>query len=150
MNEATLVTEAPVLKPLTPEQDMLLCQVVIDALENETVEEVAIDVQHFINEGVYYRTCRVPKGITILGAFIKIPTTVIVSGDCFVTLGNTIGRLTGYHVIKAEAGRRQLFKSVDQDTFVTMCFKTSATTVEDAEKEFTDEWKLLTTNREKL
>lgn len=136
------------LLPLTPEQNNLLCDMVIYALEH-CDQEVDILIEHFIHEGVYYRTCKVPKGVAIVGAFIKIPTTVIVSGDCYVTLGNTVGRLEGYNVIKAEAGRRQAFRAVE-DTYITMCFKTDAKDVKDAEKEFTNEWMLLTTNREEL
>lgn len=137
------------LLPLTPEQNNLLCDMVMYAVEYYGDQEVDIPIEHFIHEGVYYRTCKVPKDTAIIGAFIKIPTTVIVSGDCYVTLGNTIGRLEGYNVIKAEAGRRQAFRAVE-DTYITMCFKTESTDVKEAEKEFTDEWMLLTTNREEL
>lgn len=135
------------LLPLTPEQNNILCEMAKYAIEH--CDEVDIPIEHFIHEGVYYRTCKVPKDTAIIGAFIKIPTTVIVSGDCYVTLGNTIGRLEGYNVIKAEAGRRQAFRAVE-DTYITMCFKTESTDVKEAEKEFTDEWMLLTTNREEL
>ena len=135
------------LLPLNPEQNNLLCDMVMYAVEH--CQEVDIPIEHFIHEGVYYRTCKVPKDTAIIGAFIKIPTTVIVSGDCYVTLGNTIGRLEGYNVIKAEAGRRQAFRAVE-DTYITMCFKTESTDVKEAEKEFTDEWMWLTTNREEL
>ena len=137
------------LLPLTPEQNNLLCDMAIYAVEHLGDREVDISIEHFIHEGVYYRTCKVPKDTVIIGAFIKIPTTVIVSGDCYVTLGNTVGRLEGYNVIKAEAGRRQAFRAVE-DTYITMCFKTESTDVKEAEKEFTDEWMLLTTNREEL
>lgn len=137
------------LLPLTPEQNNLLCDMVMYAVEHCGDQEVDIPIEHFIHEGVYYRTCKVPKDTAIIGAFIKIPTTVVVSGDCYVTLGNTIGRLEGYNVIKAEAGRRQAFRAVE-DTYITMCFKTGSTDVKEAEKEFTDEWMLLTTNREEL
>lgn len=135
------------LLPLTPEQNNILCEMAKYAIEH--CDEVDIPIEQFIHEGVYYRTCKVPKDTAIIGAFIKIPTTVIVSGDCYVTLGNTIGRLEGYNVIKAEAGRRQAFRAVE-DTYITMCFKTESTDVKEAEKEFTDEWMLLTTNRKEL
>lgn len=135
------------LMPLTPSQNNLLCDMAMYALEN--CKEVEIPIEHFIHEGVYYRTCKVPKDTAIIGAFIKIPTTVIVSGDCYVTLGNTVGRLEGYNVVQAEAGRRQAFRAIE-DTYITMCFRTDSKDVKEAEKEFTDEWMLLTTNREEL
>lgn len=135
------------LLPLTPEQNNILCEMAKYAIEY--CDEVDIPLEHFIYEGVYYRTCFVPKDVAIIGALVKIPTTVIVSGDCYVTLGNTVGRLEGYHVIKAEAGRRQAFRAIT-DTYITMCFRTDSKDVKEAEKEFTDEWILLTTNREEL
>lgn len=135
------------LLPLTPEQNNILCEMAKYAIGH--FDEVDIPIEQFIHEGVYYRTCIVPKGVAIIGALIKIPTTVIVSGDCYVTLGNTVGRLEGYNVIKAEAGRRQAFRAI-KDTHITMCFRTGSKDVKEAEKEFTDEWMLLTTNREEL
>ena len=135
------------LLPLTPEQNNILCEMAKYAIEH--CYEVDIPLEHFIHEGVYYRTCFVPKDVAIIGALVKIPTTVIVSGNCYVTLGNTVGRLEGYHVIKAEAGRRQAFRAIT-DTYITMCFRTDSEDVKEAEKEFTDEWMLLTTNREEL
>lgn len=135
------------LLPLTPEQNNILCEMAKYAIEH--CDEVDIPLEHFIHEGVYYRTCFVPKDVAIIGALVKIPTTVIVSGNCYVTLGNTVGRLEGYHVIKAEAGRRQAFRAIT-DTYITMCFRTDSKDVKEAEKEFTDEWVLLTTNREEL
>lgn len=135
------------LLPLTPEQNNILCELAKYAIEY--CDDVDIPIEQFIHEGVYYRTCKVPKNVAIIGALIKIPTTVIVSGDCYVTLGNTVGRLEGYNVIKAEAGRRQAFRAI-KDTYITMCFRTDSKDVKEAEKEFTDEWILLTTNREEL
>lgn len=102
------------LLPLTPEQNNILCEMAKYAIEH--CDEVDIPIEQFIHEGVYYRTCKVPKDVAIIGALIKIPTTVIVSGDCYVTLGNTVGRLEGYSVIKAEAGRRQAFRAVKDIT----------------------------------
>ena len=137
------------LKPLTPEQNNLLCDIAIKAMESSVCKEVEIPIEHFVHEGVYYRTCHIPKDTAIIGAYIKIPTTVIVSGDCYVTLGNTIGRLKGYNVIKAEAGRRQAFRAIE-DTYITMCFRTDNSDLRECEKEFTPEWMLLTTNRKEL
>lgn len=135
------------LLPLTPEQNNILCEMAKYAIEH--CDEADIPIEHFIHEGVYYRTCFVPKDVAIIGALVKIPTTVIVSGNCYVTLGNTIGKLEGYNVIKAEAGRRQAFRAIT-DTYITMCFRTNSKDVKEAEKEFTDEWILLTTNRKEL
>lgn len=137
------------LKPLTPEQNNMLCNITIHAMESCVCNEVEIPIEHFVYEGVYYRTCFIPKDVAIIGAYIKIPTTVIVSGDCYVTLGNTVGRLKGYNVIQAEGGRRQAFRALE-DTHITMCFRTDKVDLRECEKEFTPEWMLLTTNRKEL
>lgn len=136
------------LQPLTPKQNTTLCSMIIKALEHPELE-VDVPIDHFIHEGVYYRTCKVNKDVTIIGALIKIPTTVIVSGRCFVSIGDSVTEVRGYHVFKAKAWRRQAFRALE-DTYITMCFKTNSKDVSEAEKEFTDEWKLLTTNREEL
>lgn len=148
MKDCTLKEVNPLqFSGISKKENKILCDMILYALEN--LPEVDVPIEQFIHEGVYYRTCRVPKGVTIIGALIKIPTTVIVSGDCMVSLGLTVGRLTGYHVIRAEAGRRQAFRAFE-DTCITMCFKTNSKDVKEAEKEFTDEWMLLTTNRDEL
>jgi hemolysin-activating ACP:hemolysin acyltransferase len=48
-------------------------------------------------------------------------------------------RLKGHNVLPASANRRQVYVAI-QDTTVTMSFRTWAQTVEDAEREFTDEY----------
>ncbi len=104
--------------------------------------QVEIQTTHSIHAGVYARTCLIPAGVRITGALIKIPTTVIVSGDVTVFVGEGSVRLSGYHVIEAQAGRKQVF-TAHADTFVTMLFATGAATVEEAENEFTDEADML-------
>lgn len=135
------------LAPITAEQNAIMMEILDTCIEQSL--EVEIPIEHFVHSGVYYRTCKVPKGAAIMGAYIQIPTTVIVSGDCLVNIGESAERLTGYHVLKAPAGRRQAFKALE-DTYITMCLETPHTDVKDCEKQFTPEWILLTTNRELL
>lgn len=108
---------------------------------------VEIPVEQFLHAGIYVRTCMVPKGAAIVGALIKIPTVVFVSGQCEVTVGQKMRPVNGFAVLRAAAGRRQVFLA-QEDTIITMAFASSAKTCADAEKEFTDEWELLTTNTE--
>jgi hypothetical protein len=82
----------------------------------------------------------------ITGALIKIPTVVITSGSLIAYTGEGLKPLDGYNVIKAEAGRKQAFVA-KTGSYITMIFATSATTIEEAEREFTDEYELLLTNR---
>lgn len=137
------------LTKTAPQHNNMLCDIILAALQSQLVEEVHIPIEHFVHDGVYYRTCMVPKGKAIIGAFIQIPTTIIVSGHCVVHLGDSLKELKGYHVIPAEANRRQAFKAIE-DTYITMCFATEHTDVEECEKQATPEWKLLTNHREEL
>jgi hypothetical protein len=105
-----------------------------------------LPIQHDLHAGMYARTVMVPAGIQITGALIKIPTILIVSGDCFVTLGAEVRRIKGYAVFQASAGRKQAFRAVC-DTWLTMIFPTMAQTVEAAERAFTDESHLLANRR---
>ena len=114
-----------------------------------TLSEAPIEVEHFLWAGCYVRTILLRKGEIGAGAFIKIPTVVIVSGNCKVVVGDHLEEISGYSVLRGMDGRRQVFSAFD-DTYITMFFASNAATVEEAEKEFTDEWQLLTNNREEL
>jgi hypothetical protein len=102
----------------------------------------AISTHHVLHGGIYTRTVKVAKGVFIIGVIIKVPTTLIVNGDCTVNLGDQLVRLTGHCVIPASAGRKQAFMA-HEDTYLTMSFATSATSIEQAEDEFTDDGKTL-------
>ncbi len=106
------------------------------------MEQVPIQTTHHFHAGLYARTIRIPKGVVITGALIRIPTLLIVSGHVTVFIGGDTIELRGYHVLPASAGRKQVFLAHD-DTDLTMLFPTSAETVEEAEAEFTDETELL-------
>ena len=106
------------------------------------MEQVPITTTHHFHAGMYARTVRIPKGVVITGALIRIPTLLIVSGHVTVFIGGDTIELRGYHVIPASAGRKQVFVA-HADTDLTMLFPTSARTVEEAEAEFTDETELL-------
>lgn len=108
--------------------------------------QVALDTQHVLHAGLYARTIRLPAGVTTAAALIKIPTLVIVEGDVLVWLGAESRRLTGYTVLPASAGRKQIFSAL-LDTVITMVFPTDAKTVEEAERAFTDEADLLASRR---
>lgn len=106
------------------------------------MDQVPITTLHHFHAGMYARTIRIPQGVVITGALIRIPTLLIVSGHVTVYIGGESIDLCGYHVIPASAGRKQAFLS-HADTDLTMLFPTSAKTVEEAEAEFTDETDLL-------
>lgn len=109
--------------------------------------QVTLETRHVLHGGMYARTIRLPAGITITGALIKIATLVIVDGDVIVWLGTESRRLTDYTVLPASAGRKQVFCAL-LETFITMIFPTEAQTVEEAERQFTDEAEILASRRE--
>lgn len=100
--------------------------------------QIEIQTEHVIHGGMYTRTIRLGPGVVLMGALIKIPTMLIVSGRTKVFTGESWIELDGYHVIPARAGRKQIFVT-QEDTNITMMFRTDAKTVGQAEEEFTDE-----------
>lgn len=127
---------APTLPPTTP-----AALDVVRAIEERVLAapQVEIETYHVLHAGVYSRTIMIPAGVVLTGALTKIPTTLTISGDVLVLLGDADQiHIAGYHVLAAAAGRKQAFIA-RADTWVTMSFKTAARTVEEAEAEFTDE-----------
>lgn len=107
-----------------------------------TLPQIDIKTEHVIHGGMYARTIRIPAGVVVTGTLIKIATVMIVSGHALISTDDDPITVAGYQVIPASAGRKQACAAVT-DTEVTMIFPTHARTVEDAEREFTDEHDLL-------
>lgn len=112
-------------------------------------EQVDIPTDHVIHGGMYLRTITMPPGTVLMGALVKIPTTVITVGAAKVYVGGVWREVTGYNVLPARARRKQIFVSIGA-LIVTMMFPTKARTVEEAEREFTDEHELLLSHRQDL
>ena len=110
--------------------------------------QVHIPTDHVFHAGMYARTIKIPAGVALTGAQIKIPTILIISGDTLVYGENGATRYTGYHVALGQRGRKQAFYAL-QDTYLTMLFPTDATTVDAAEREFTDEYEKLFSRKER-
>jgi hypothetical protein len=113
-------------------------------LENciRQLPQAPISTHHVLHGGQYTRTIMIPEGVVLTGALINVPTTLVICGDCTVYIGEESVRVQGYNVFAASAGRKQAFMA-HSNTFVTMTFATNATTVEQAEDQFTDEAALL-------
>jgi hypothetical protein len=106
-------------------------------------DQVHIVTEHLFHGGVYTRTICVPAGVMITGALIKIPTTLTVSGHALIVVGdNEEVIIEGFMAVPASSGRKQVFIAY-ADTFISMSFKTDAKTVDEAEREFTDEFDML-------
>lgn len=124
----------------------------VDAVRNleaaaMDMPQVDIPTDHVFHAGLYARTIKIPAGVMLTGAQIKIPTVLIISGDTLVYGENGPVRYAGYHVCHGQGGRKQAFYAL-QDTFLTMLFATDATTTDAAEKQFTDEYDLLFSRKE--
>ena len=118
-------------------------------LEQHLLAQPQIDLkyQHELWAGIYDRTVLVPADYTITGAPVKIETLLTIVGDCIVGLDGNELRYTGFAKIKAAAHRMGVFTAIT-DTFISMSFATTATTVEEAEAQFTDEADRLASRRQ--
>ena len=108
--------------------------------------QIGLPVHHILHGGMYSRSLVIPAGVAIAGAFIQVPTTLVVSGNVTVYANDQAYEIDGYQVLVASAGRKQVFVA-HADTNMTMTFATDAKTVEDAENEFTSEPDLLASRR---
>jgi hypothetical protein len=117
-------------------------------LEDEAMKmpQVPLTTEHSLHAGMYGRTIHIPAGVMITGVVIRIPTILIFAGDAIVYTADGAERWIGYRVIHAPANRKQAFVA-QENTFLTMLFPTSATTVEEAEAEFTEETDRLLSRR---
>jgi hypothetical protein len=100
--------------------------------------QTVMTTHHLIHGGMYARTIRIPAGVLLTGAEIKLATLVVFNGHAKVATDGEVLELQGYHVLAASKGRKQAFIAL-ADTDLTMVFPTRATTVEEAEDQFTDE-----------
>lgn len=128
---------APCLLPATTAAGVALVERMNEVVK--AAPQVPIATHHVLHAGVYSRTICIPAGVVLVGALIKIPTTLVVCGRASVLLGDSEEVVvTGYQVLAASAGRKQAYIA-HEATHVTMSFRTQAATVEEAEREFTDE-----------
>lgn len=111
--------------------------------------QIDIRVEHMLHAGMYLRTVMVPADVVVSGALMNVGTALIVSGDATITTGDDAMRVTGYNVLAGMIGRKQIIRA-HSDTCLTMAFPTKATTIGEAEREFTDEYELLQTYRSTL
>lgn len=115
----------------------------------EKIEQTPVKVFHFLHAGVYVRTLVIPADQVSIGCVVKRDTVLVISGDVSVWLGENpdnmeqeIRHFEGHVVLSGKAGRQQIFRTFAETT-ITMTFATDAKTVEEAEREFTDETRLI-------
>lgn len=107
-------------------------------------------MEHHLHGGMYARTARVAPNMAFTSVMIKIPTLVIVHGECCVFVDGKWHIMSGYNVLAASAHRIQAYATFgENETEITMLFPSAAKTVEEAEAEFTDESEDLLSRRSK-
>lgn len=105
--------------------------------------QIQVVTHHVLHGGTYHRTIALKAGEAISGCHVIKPTTLTIYGHVTVDSGDGEPiTLHGYHVIPASAGRKQAFIA-HTDTILTMSLATDAKTVEEAERDFTDEAEML-------
>jgi len=128
------IVASPIPSMNTPAIDM------VRKLENMALKfpQVNINTDHVIHGGMYARTIMIPAGVLLTGALIKVATVLIVSGDVIVYMDSETVKLCGYNVFSASANRKQAFLAIT-DVYITTVFPTEASTVTEAEEQFTTE-----------
>ena len=104
----------------------------------KALPQVDIVPENLLHAGCFCRTIRVPVGVTLTGALMKVPTILIVSGHCVLTSDGKAEELKGSFVFDCAAGRKTAFLTL-AETMITCVFATQATTVADAVREMTDD-----------
>lgn len=124
-----------------------LAQLALVAEAISQYPQTDLQTSHLLHGGQYHRTCRMPAGTVIVGAVVRVPTSLIIAGDVSLWTGRSWQRMTGYHVLSGEIGRQACIFS-HAETFLTMTAVTEACTIEAAEAEMTEHPEQLLSRRQ--
>lgn len=133
MNE---LTTEQALKPMTAEGMAKVFEVerILRTLPQENCP-----IKHVIHAGIYSRTILLKAGVAIAGVRIKVPSQMVVSGHCVISHGDHSVTCNGFDVLTAPAGRKTAVLAI-ADTYITMMYPTQAQTLEEAERQATDDY----------
>jgi hypothetical protein len=98
--------------------------------------------EHLLHAGMYTRTVRLPPDTAAAAVLIKVPTVLIFVGSARVYSDDEVIYVEGYSVLPGSAGRKIAFVT-HTEVAMSMMFPTTVTTVDEAQKQFTDEYELL-------
>lgn len=137
-----------VLAPVSIEVIRLVERLEKQLLEHaEEGNEHVLSLHQQLHDGIYTRTVWQAKGTILVAARVRVPTTIILDGDqCVAGASDAPIHIRGRHVLAAAPGRKVVVLAY-QDSVCTTCFRTEAATVEEAEREYTDEWAKLQNHR---
>jgi len=108
----------------------------------QRLPQVMFITEHLLHAGMYTRTIRLPFDTVCAAVLIKLPTVLIIQGDCEVWSNDELISVSGYSVLPGSAGRKIAFVT-RSDVAMSMIFPSAAKTVDEAQREFTDEHELL-------
>jgi hypothetical protein len=138
MSEA-LTTAGSLVPAATPEALETMARV---EKKMRAMPQIHLHTEHVLHAGMYARTIHLAARVAITSVLIKIPTMIVVNGTCRVYAGDLWRDLDGFHVIPASAGRKMIYVTA-KPTQITMIFPSHAKSVEEAERQFTDDAELL-------
>lgn len=98
--------------------------------------------EHMLHAGMYTRTVRLPGYTACAAVLIKVPTVLIIHGPAHIYADDEVIEVQGYSVLPGSAGRKIAFVTFG-DVALSMMFPTDAKTVDEAQRQFTDEHALL-------
>lgn len=130
--------------PATVDAYMEATKAVESALK--ALPQVELETTHSLHAGIYSRTVRVPEGVMLTGALIKIPTVLTIVGSLTLTIGDHVEDVEGFRLFECAPGRKQVMLA-RSESYVTMAFASNAKTIEEAEEQFTDEFENLMSRR---
>lgn len=134
----TIATIGNAIPAITPEALFIVNGV---EAKMRSMPQLDIRTEHILHAGMYARTVRLDAGVAIVSVLIKVPTVLTVNGKCKVFAGEWCD-FDGYHVLPANAGRKMIYVTIEP-TQITMVFPSKAKTIEEAEREFTNESDML-------
>lgn len=133
---------APLYTRMSPSKPEAIDKVAKLATALKQLPQVTFITEHMLHGGLYTRTVRLPPGTVCAAVLIKVTTVLILVGDCEVWSNDELIHAHGYSVLPGSAGRKIAFVT-RSPVCMSMMFPTTATTVDEAQKQFTDEHELL-------
>lgn len=103
------------------------------------VEQIPMPTDHLFHAGMYFRTMVLPAGQFLVSSLLKVATGLFIAGDVLIYSGETVVKEITQPSVLAGSSYRKCAFFARADTHITMVFPTQATTVAEAEEEFTDE-----------
>ena len=132
----------PLHTRLAPSSQAAIDKVTAFAAVLRELPQTKFVTEHMLHAGMYTRTVRLPPDTVCAAVLIKVPTVLILVGTCEVWSDDEVIYAQGYSVLPGSKGRKIAFVT-RSEVCMSMMFPTTATTVDEAQKQFTDEYALL-------